>query len=105
MEVPNMNTMQSSVALEKDDALALLAKVAAASAVPDFSTTPMPIIEKENDVSAMNIEKLAVHVGKMKYVLRFGTDITNEKDEKQKTENISPQKKHKPKGNTVRKLE
>lgn len=95
MEVQNMYNMQSGVAMAKNSSLFMLANVAANVAAPDFTTTPMPIIDKENDMNAGNIDKLAVHVGKMKYLLRFGADLTNEKDEKKTSAEISPQKKKK----------
>ena len=100
-----MYNMQSGVAMAKNSSLSMLANVAATIAAPDFTTTPMPIIDKENDMNAGNIDKLAVHIGKMKYLLRFGTDLTNEKDEKKTYAEISPQKKHKPDGKYVRKYE
>ena len=91
--VLNKHTMQSSAAVDKFSSLSMLANAAATSSADEFATTPMPIADKENDMNAMNIEKIAVHIGKMTYALRFGTDITNGKDEKKETAEISPQKK------------
>ena len=89
-DVLNKPAMQSSAAVDKYSSLSLLANAAAASSADDFATTPMPIADKENDMNAMNIEKIAVHIGKMTYALRFGTDVTNGKDEKKETAEMSP---------------
>ena len=102
MDVQNMSALQSNVAVGKDFSLSMLANAAAAVSADDLSTTPMPIFDKENDMNAMNIEKIAVHIGKMTYALRFGTDVTNGKDEKKERAEMSPPKKVKPDGKHVR---